>query len=88
MAKVKFMGNAPSGFEGYGKEVYEVADKLLANFKEYGNYEIEVVESSSGSGVPTMEWTKNEIMDWLKDNGMKFSVRDSKSELIGIVGDV
>ena len=35
-----------------------------------------------------MEWTKNEIMDWLKDNGMKFSARDSKSELVGIVGDV
>ena len=43
MAKVIFKGNAPCGFDGYGK-IEEVNDKALENFQKTGTYDIEIVK--------------------------------------------
>jgi len=81
MTKIKFLTTSPSGFEGYGREVYEINDKLLSNFRKYGNYEIEVVEESG----PNAEWTNAEIRAWLDKNGIEYKTRDSKSDLLSRV---
>ena len=43
MLKVKFKGNAPSGFDGYGA-IEDVGEKMLENFQKTGMYDIEVIE--------------------------------------------
>ena len=49
MVKVKFHGNAPSGFEGYGKEVYEIGEKGLEKYQKAGIYNIEIIEEAKKS---------------------------------------
>lgn len=45
MPKVKFVKNAPCGFMGYGKDVYDMTDKQLEVFQKSNvNYEIEIIE--------------------------------------------
>ena len=44
MPKVKFTNQAPSGFQGYGKDEYDITDKKLEVIKKYGNYDIEILE--------------------------------------------
>ena len=36
MATVKFPKNAPSGFNGYSDEVYEIGEKALENYSKSG----------------------------------------------------
>ena len=45
MLKVKFKGNAPSGFDGYGR-VEDIGEKMLENFQKTGMYDIEVIEEA------------------------------------------
>ncbi len=42
--KVKFLGVAPSGFEGYGRNEYDVHNDVLAIYKKTGIYQIEEVK--------------------------------------------
>ena len=42
--KVKFLGNAPSGYEGYGRNEYDVNNDVLAIYKKVGIYNIEEVK--------------------------------------------
>jgi hypothetical protein len=43
--KVKFLKNAPSGFDGYGR-IEELSEKQYENFSKAGIYEIEVVKET------------------------------------------
>ena len=49
MAKVKFPKNAPSGFNGYSDEVYEIGEKALENYEKAGIYTIEIIEEPKKS---------------------------------------
>ena len=87
---VKFLKNAPSGFEGYGKEECVITKKQLSNFKKYGVYKIEIVKDSSGSEVsksstPDKSWGNDDIKAYLDSKGVKYKVRDTKAELLALV---
>tara|TARA_R100000501_G_C2539677_1_gene58993 strand:- start:47 stop:319 length:273 start_codon:yes stop_codon:yes gene_type:complete len=90
MITVKFTKNAPSGFDGNGKEEYQITEKQLSNFKKYGNYKIEILNTSSEankvvSSSPDSTWTNAKIMDYLDGEGVSYDSKDNKATLLSKV---
>ncbi|MGI9571752.1 MAG: hypothetical protein ACR2L5_00360 [Candidatus Actinomarinaceae bacterium] len=42
--KIKFLGAAPCGYEGYGRNEYEIKNTELEQYKNVGIYQIEEVK--------------------------------------------
>ena len=91
MITVKFTKNAPSGYDGSGKEEYQITEKQLSNFKKYGNYKIEILNTSSKakevvSSSPDDSWTNAEIKEYLDGKGISYDTKDNKATLLSLVG--
>ena len=91
MITVKFTKNAPSGYDGNGREEYQITEKQLSNFKKYGNYKIEILNTSSEakkvvSSSPDDTWTNAKIMEYLDGEGISYSKTDNKATLLSLIG--
>ena len=89
MITVKFTKNAPSGYDGNGKEEYEITEKQMSNFKKYGNYQIEVISTSSSSRdikseSPDDGWSNADIRTYLDSKNIQYKAKDTKSQLLAL----
>tara|TARA_Y100001963_G_C6648520_1_gene384541 strand:- start:196 stop:492 length:297 start_codon:yes stop_codon:yes gene_type:complete len=95
LKQVKFKGNAPCGYDGYGR-IEDIAEKRLENFQKSGQYDIEVVGEIEWKGnhnefpptnnKPTTDNTVKEIKEWLTNNNIEFTgSHDTKAKLLALI---
>lgn len=81
---VIFKGNAPGGFDGYGR-IEAVGEAILAYYQKTGMYDIEVVGTVKAATVDSSNTVK-EIKSYLDSKSISYtSAHDTKAKLLALI---